>query len=147
MAITASKQRKTRNLEAMRKGYGAVKTSVAIVQGALVSVVEATGRLTNASNATAATFVGVALESGTGNAGGTVGIEYGWNHEELITAKTALTTTYRMCNVAAFDNDQVTTLSAAGTAAVRQYVGVAVDFDSAGDAWVWIGASAVKSAP
>lgn len=150
MALSAATARKRRSLHLAEKGSGAVKTSTTVYQGSLVSVVEATGRIAPAASGASgvgAAVVGVALETKTGDAAGTVTVEYMFGHQELFTARTALTTTYRMCNVAASDDDQVTTLSAAGTAAQRQIAGTAVDFDSSGNAWVWIAHFSSKSAP
>ena len=139
MALSAETPRKQRSLHLAERGNGAVKTGEVIYKGALISVVESTGRLTATAGGTGTAFVGVAQETATGNTAGTVKADYMFGHQELITAKTALTTTYRMCNVALSDDDSVTTLSAAGTAGVRQIAGTAVDFDSDGNAWVWIG--------
>ena len=146
-ALSAETQRKTRSLHLAERGNAAVKTGEIVYKGSLISVVESTGRVTCTAKTTGTAFVGVALETATGNTAGTTKVDYLYGHVELITAKAALTTTYRMCNVALEDDNTVTTLSDAGTAAVRQIAGMAVDFDSAGDAWVWIGHFSQKDAP
>lgn len=146
-ALSAEAQRKTRSLHLAERGNAAVKTGEIVYKGSLISVVESTGRVTCTAKTTGTAFVGVALETKTGNAAGSAKVDYLYGHVELITAKAALTTTYRMCNVALEDDNTVTTLSDAGTAAVRQIVGTAIDFDSSGDAWVWVGHFSQKDAP
>lgn len=151
MALSADTSRNRRALHKAVRGSAAIKTSTTIYNGSLVSIVESTGRLTTSTTATGAAFVGVADFRGTedaltGNTAGTVSAEYIFGHEELFTAATALTTTYRMCNVVAQDDDTVTTGSSVSSAK-RQWVGMAVDFNSDGDAWVWVGHFGKKDAP
>lgn len=144
MALSAGTVRKRRHLDQQRKGSGTVATSTTIYQGALVSARESDGLIVPASAATGETFVGISV-SQTKTATETV--EFVWNHTELITAKTALTTTYRYCQVVAFDDDQVTTITAVSSAK-RAYVGYAEEFDSDGNAWVHVDpTSGQKTAP
>lgn len=140
MALSADTVRKRRSLDQQRLGNAQVTTSVTIYKGSLVLITEGTGfaRLpVSTTGLAAAVFAGVAQEQSVGVAAGTVNVDYAWGHEELITALTALTTTYRMCQVLAYDDDQVTTITAI-SAAKRNYVGYAVDFDSSGNAWCLI---------
>lgn len=147
-ALTEATQREKRLVDTHSiVGNAAVKTSEVVYQGSLISVVESSGRVTATAKTTGTAFVGVAASTVTGDTAGTKKVDYYFGHVELITAKAALTTTYRMCNVALEDDDTVTTLSDAGTAGVRQIVGTAIDFDSDGNAWVWLGHFSSKDAP
>lgn len=146
MALSAATARKRRSLHLLEKGYAAVATGSTVYQGSLVSLVESSGRLKATSATAGEAFVGVCAETATGNTAGTVYANYEYGHVELITAKTALTTTYLMCNACGADDDNVTTLSAI-SAAKRAVIGQIVEFDSSGNAWVWIGHYSTKSAP
>ncbi len=146
MALTANRANKVRALEQARYGYGTVATGSVIFQGALLSKVETSGLITLASSATGETFIGVALDAGTGVAAGTVKIAYRYNHEEKFTPKTALTKSYIGCAVVAFDDEKPTTASAI-SAAKRAFVGVATDFESDGSVWVWIRQDSQKLTP
>lgn len=147
MALTESTVRITRGDNLQQRGNAAVKTGVTVYQGSLISVVESSSRVTTTAGGTGTAFVGRAAETVTGNTAGSKKVDYYFGHIELITAKAALTTTYRMCNVALEDDDTVTTLSDAGTAGVRQIAGTAVDFDSDGNAYVWLAHFSSKDAP
>lgn len=148
MALSAETVRKRRSLDQARKGYAAVKTSTTIYKGALVSRQESDGLIVPASAATGEAFAGVSVsDTCTGASDGSVYCEFMWGHEELITAKTALTTTYLNCEVVAFDDDQVTVVTAVSTAK-RAFVGYATEFDSSGNCWVKVDpTSGQKTAP
>lgn len=140
--LTQATARKRRSLHLQEFGSGTVATSTTIYQGALVAYNETTGRITNASAATGLTFKGVAEETKSG--GQTIKFSFG--HQEKLIDAAALTAGYTGCNVAVSDNDTVTTLSDAGTAAVRLVVGEMDEHDGT-DAWVWVRKFAYKDAP
>lgn len=142
-ALTQPTARKRRDLHLATKGYGTVKTAVTIQQGALVSLDEATGNVTNAAAATGLSDVlGVATATKTA----TETVEYLFGHQEFFTDAAALTKGYTTCNVGVSDNDTVTTLSDAGTAAVQVRVGELTEWTSSGS-WVAIRRHSTKSAP
>lgn len=150
-ALTGETSRKTRLEDRAIKGSKAVKTGVIIYKGALLAIEESTGRLTNAAAAPGLSdVVGVALETATGNAAGTVSAEFQFGHIERIATRTALTKAYISCEAFVADNDMVSRSSIA-TANARVAVGKIVEFDgdggNGGACWVWIGVHARKTAP
>lgn len=150
-ALAAETSRRTRDEDQNWVGIGTVKTSVTIYKGAMVMIVESTGRLTNAA-ATAAhsDVVGIATETAIGNTGGTVKCEYMFGHAERIATKTALTRAFITTEALVADNDTATT-TAVGTAGVRIGIGIIEEFDGAGGSggfcWIRIGIHARKSIP
>ena len=112
-----------------------VGTGATLWRGALVNYSTATGRVVAASAATARTYAGVAMETKTGNTGGTVRCRVRTAGQFLADAAAALTKAYLGSNVCISDSGQVTTASGAGTAAVQVRVGRFVEIQS-GDAWV-----------
>lgn len=140
--LTAATARKRRGENLMEYGDGTVATSTTIYQGALVALNESTGRVTNASATAGLSFLGEALTTRTG--GQT--IQFAFGHQSLIAKAAALTKAYTTCNVAVSDNDTVTTLSGAGTAAVRLIVGECMEIEGS-SAWVRIRNYAYKDAP
>lgn len=155
MALSANTARRRRNVTQMRRGSITVKTSAVVYNGSLLVQVESTGRGKAAatSGATGETFVGIAeldpwVASVTGNTAGTVTVNYVFNHQEEITARTALTKAYVGCTVFLSDDDRVTTGTAAGTATLQNAVGEFVSQSStSGKAWVWVRKFGSKSAP
>lgn len=112
-----------------------VGTGATLWQGALVNYNTTTGRVVAATKATGRTFAGIALETKTGNTGGTVYCKVRTAGQVLIDAAAALTKAYLGANAAVSDDNQVTTCSNAGTAGVQVRVGRFVEIQS-GDAWV-----------
>ena len=121
-AITAAKEIQLEDENVERVEVYAVKTSVAIVQGALVQLTSIQ-RATNASAVVNRKFAGVALETKTGVVGGTVKIKVRVGGTVALVASTQLTKAYVGCNVAIKDNATVTTASNAGTTLVQCFVG------------------------
>lgn len=134
-ALSADASRKTRNRGNVKFASYAVGTSATVYKGGLCSINTSTGRLVAGTAATGRKFVGLCTEKKTGNAGGTVYARVEWNIETLVDAATALTKAYIGSNCAISNDNQVTTLSGAGTTAVRVRVGEVVQIES-GDAWV-----------
>lgn len=135
-AITAAAARKTRNRQAVMYADLAVGTGATIVQGSLVNYNLSTGRIVHATAATSRKFAGLAAETKTGNTGGTVKCRVEWNMEADIAPSTQLTKAYLGSNVAIKDNNTVTTMSNAGTAAVRVRVGYMVELASSSSCWI-----------
>lgn len=136
MALSAATTRATRAADQKSYADYVVGTSATIYAGGLVCINTSTGRAVAASAATNRKFVGLAEETKTGNSGGTVRCRVSWGHEALIdTPATGITAAYIGSNAAISDDDQVTSMSDAGTTAVRVRVGEVVEIES-GDAWV-----------
>lgn len=139
-ALTAAARRKRRNVgNAIYYDDIAVGTNDVIYQGALVGWTGS--RAVPANNATSVVaFLGMAdfldgSTSVTGNTAGTVKCRVVSNIEVLIDAAAALTATYIGSDAAVADDNQVTTGSDAGTAALQVRVGRITQIES-GDAWV-----------
>lgn len=145
-ALAANAARLAKYETMARKARFPVQTSATIYEGSLVSIIESSGRATPADNVAGEVFVGVSLEEKTGNTAGTVYVEVMYGHEVAIAAATALTKAYVGCNVAAMDDNLVSTLSAAGTAGVQVRVGELMELDGT-TAWVWIRHYSAKAAP
>jgi hypothetical protein len=139
-ALSAAARRQRRNIgNAIYYDDIAVGTGAVIYQGALVGWDGA--RALPANNATSiVAFLGMAdfldgSESVTGNTAGTVKCRVVSNIEVLLDAASALTATYIGSDAAAEDDNQVTTGSDAGTAALQIRVGRITQIEG-GDAWV-----------
>lgn len=130
---TAAVTRKTRNRGNVMYADYVVKTSEAIYAGVLVTL-NATNRALGATPAAGERFVGIAAETKTGVAGGTVRVRCEWNIEALYNALTALTSAYLGKDVVASTDQDVTTNSAI-SAAKRIRIGEFVELEG-GDAWV-----------
>lgn len=130
-ALSADAIRKTRNRDGAKYHEYPVATSAVIYVGSLVNI-NAAGRAVAASDAAARTFAGLACESATGNAAGTVYCKVEWGVEALIDAAAALTAAYIGTNCAIADDNQVTTNSASSN---NVLVGEFVSIEG-GDAWV-----------
>ena len=136
MALTAATTRATRANDQKSFADYVVGTSSTIYAGGLVCVNTTTGRAVAASAATGRKFLGLAEETKTGNSSGTVRCRVSWGHEALIdTPATGLTAAYIGSNAAVSDDNQVTSMSDAGTTAVRVRVGEVVEIEG-GDVWV-----------
>lgn len=115
---TASNNRDLQDEQNAADGSYNVKTAVTIPQGAIVQIVSATGRVTNASKVAGRQMCGIALETKTGGAATvTVAIKVRTAGTVKLVGAAALTKAYLGCNVAVVDNNTVSTRSSAGTAA------------------------------
>lgn len=149
MALSANEVRKRRNTGGLKKGSAAVATSAVVYQGSHLAFVEATGRVKAGDNAAGLTYVGVCASAGTktGDAAGTVVVEYEFGFEQLEALATAVTKAYTGCNLSLTDDDTLSTLSGAGTAGVRCIVGELREFVAANSGWVAIREFGYKDAP
>ena len=146
-ALSAAASRLTRNSDGSRIGNLVVTTSDTIYQGSLLCMNLSTGRVQAATAAASLEFVGLALETVTGNTGGTKRCKFITNIEAQVAIITsALTTADMFQNVAIATDNEVTTGSAAGTAGVRVYCGYPTESASAGVWWIMLGASAAGGA-
>jgi hypothetical protein len=135
-ALSAPATRLTRNVANKKFHDYVVGTSAKIYAGSLVAINTSTGRAVAASVATGRKALGLSEETVTGNTDGTVRCRVVWNVEAKITAvATALTKAYIGSNVAVKTDNDVTTLSDAGTTALRVRVGELVSLTGT-DAWV-----------
>ena len=114
---TPSNNRDLQDEQNVADGSYTVKTAVTIPQGAIVQIISSTGRVTNASKVAGRQMCGIALETRTGTAGGTVVIKVRTAGTVKLVGAAALTKGYLGCNVAVVDNNTVSTRSSAGTAA------------------------------
>lgn len=119
-AITAaSNNRDIDDEQNAADGSYAVKTSVTIPQGAIVQIVSATGRVTNASKVAGRQMCGISVETktaGTASAATTF-IKVRTAGTVKLVGAASLTKAYLGCNVAVVDNNTVSSRSVAGTAA------------------------------
>lgn len=132
LTSTTAFARKRRNGQAAQRGNYQVGTSAVIYQGGLVAMNLSTGRAVAATAATSRKILGVALESASSGAY----VEVEWGAEYAFDPATALTKAYTGSNVAVSTDNDVTTMSGAGTTAVRVRVGELIDYDSTSVAWV-----------
>lgn len=133
-ALSAAANRKSRNRQAVRYGTYTVATGATVYNGSIVAMVRTTGRVTPASNTTSRRVIGVATETKT--AGNAVRVE--WNAEWAVNPDTALTKGYTGCNVALTTDNDVITMSGAGTTLVRVRAGEMVQWVSTSEAWIAI---------
>lgn len=133
-ALSAAANRKSRNRQAVKYATYTVATGATVYNGSLCAIVKTTGRVTPASAATNRRIVGIAMETKT--AGNPVRIE--WSAEWAFNPDTTLTKGYTGCNVAASTDNDVITMSGAGTAAVRVRVGEMIQWVSTSEAWIAI---------
>lgn len=133
-ALTAAARRRVRNISGQSDHEIAVGTGATIWAGSLVSIVLTTERAVVSTAATGRKFLGLAIETKTGNTGGTVLCKVISNVEVLVNAAAALTGAYIGSNAFVDDDNQVTTGTDAGTALVSIRVGRVTELEG-GDAW------------
>ena len=138
-ALAAAGGRKRRAMHLANSEAYAVGTSSTIYQGSLVVWNKTTKRAVAATVATGRRFLGVAENAAVGGTATAtaVYVKVLYGHEELLDAASALTGAYVGCNAAIADDNQVTTMSGAGTALLRIRVGEVLSIES-GDAWTRI---------
>lgn len=134
-ALSAAASRKTRNRGAVRVASYAVATSVTVYQGGLVSCLLSSGRAIPSAKTASTKFLGLALDTATGNAGGTVFVTVEYNVEALINAEATLTTAYTGAQAYISTDNDADTASNAGTTLVQIPLGEVIQFEG-GDAWV-----------
>ena len=134
-ALAAAARRRVRNKGIQTDFEPVVGTGATIWAGALVSVDTATGRAVAGSAIAARKFLGLAVETKTGNTGGTVRVKLISNVEVLLAPAAALTTARIGSNACIDDDNTVTTLTDSGTAAARVRVGRVTEFE---DSLVWV---------
>lgn len=134
-AVTAARNTDLRNTSGMRLESYAVKTGTTVYQGTLVQL--QAGRLASAASGTNRVCAGLALETKTGNTGGTVKCIVGWGMEAALTPLTALTVGFQGKNAFISTNHEVTT-TGVGTALVRMRAGRITERVSATKVWVAI---------
>jgi len=132
LGATTAFARIRRNGNVAQRGSYTTGTAAIVYQGALVAISTTTGRAVAASATTARKILGVALE--TAQSGAVVEVE--WGAEYLFDPATGLTKAYTGSNCAVSTDNDVTTASAAGTAAVRVLVGEMVQWVSTSECWV-----------
>lgn len=121
---TASNARDFEDAQNAAIGSYAVKTSVTIPQGAIVQIVSATGRVTNASQVTGRKMCGIALETKTAGTATAATVQIKVRVAGTVKLTTSVVTkAYIGCNLAVKDNNTVTTNSGGGTAAIVCLVG------------------------
>jgi len=142
-AASAARNTLRRNVSAMRIESYPVKTATTVYEGTLVQL--ASGRLASAAAGTSRSFAGEALETVTGNTGGTVYCKVGWGHEARFVGLTALTKGFMGCMVGVSTNQEVTTFTGAGTAATRFSAGTFKEWESANVVWIAVGIDSRKT--
>ncbi len=136
-AVTADQVPTVRSLQNATYDVKAIKTSITVYVGTLVSF-STIGRLVDGAATASTTFAGelvaiindsgAIVTAGTGNAGGTVKGLFRYNHEMLLGVKTS-TRTYSNLGRTAHIADNVTVAgTSVGTAAVRIVAGTLTEF-------------------
>lgn len=142
-AATATRNTLTRNISGQKIVSYPVKTSTTVYQGTLVQL--AAGRLASAAAGTNRAFAGLAMETKTGNTGGTVYARVAYGMEAKLVGLTALTKGFMKCLVGVSTNQEVTTYTGAGTALARMSGGTFSEWVSANVVWVDVGTDVRKT--
>lgn len=137
-ALSTGTRRRKRNVGGAGPKFGhfAVKTAAIVYQGGLVNITA--GRIVAAAAAVNSKCLGVCQETKTGNTGGTVTARVEWDAEWAFDPNTALTKAFTGANCGVSTDNDVTTVTGAGTALVRVRVGQMTQWVSTTECWVHV---------
>ncbi len=142
-ALTAAASRARRNDSGIMFDSRAIATSEVIYAGALVAV-DTNGRLIAAAAAASTNFMGMAIDTDSGNAAGTRYARFIWNCEVNVATNSTLSTDHIGMNCVCVDDNFVDVWTAYTSAISRCVAGEVVGFDSSGNAWVALRRNSTK---